>query len=453
MRILLLHARELWFKAVKPALREPPDPPGEASVSDAVVAFISVERGDGAAEAEAAAREVLEHARRVGVGKAVVYPFAHLSSDLAPPGEAVEVLRMVEARLAEELGAGNVVRAPFGWYKAFRVHCAGHPLCELSRTIRGASRLLYAGRPLEEVEGLGDPKPWGQDVAPLLARFQLHPVGEYGDYMSRALAYYLLERAGAQGYRRPAPLQLGAESGPKALAGLLEACTLGGEEPLLVPTEYGDLLVSEGLEPREALEGLFGERAGRVLSTVDVGPGGLEYDRLPRGARGSVVVYKTTKGALVPLGATVDGVSCAGPTLTLAKALVDDGLRAAGEGVTPALPAWLAPVQAAVIPVRERHVDYARGVLERLVWEGVRAYLDPPTRGLGARIRAAARLWTPYIMVVGDREVESGTVTVRRRRGVEQESMPVEAAVEEVLSAVRSGPLTRPLPPPPQHGL
>ncbi|MCE4621246.1 MAG: hypothetical protein F7B95_02240, partial [Desulfurococcales archaeon] len=116
----------------------------------------------------------------------------------------------------------------------------------------------------------------------------------------------------------------------------------------------------------------------------------------------------------------------------IVKALLDHGLRLASKGITPSLPFKIVPYQVAVIPVKETELDYAERVVEA-IRPYARVYLDPPTRGLGARIRSAARLWTPYIIVIGRREVESNTITVRRRAGpVEQETMSVEALIEEI---------------------
>ena len=460
MRLLLLHAKEVWFKAVKEALREPPDPPMEARVEDCVVAFTSIERGDGPGEVEEAAREIVAHARRVGVERAVVYPFAHLSHDLEEPGRAHRLLVELERRVRDLLG-GEVVRAPFGWYKAFRVHCAGHPMCELSRTIRGALRPLYAGKPLDETSegpgaGLASERAWDQEAVKIHARFQLHPPGPLGDAIVYSIRLWLSWTSGVYGraaYKRLYRASWAGESGVHAVREYLLSCTqaleVGG--PGVIEAPVGVTVYWSGAPGAgEAISGVHGGLASR-LERVKVGPGGLELPGSP-GLDGELIAYKSRAGALVPLGLESQEVSCAGPDRVLAKAVLDTGLAAAEAGETPVLPTWLAPVQVAVIPVREEQVGYAEGIASRLAWEGVRVYLDPPTRGLGARIRAAARLWTPFIAVIGPREAETGTVTVRRRTpGREQETMPLEAFVEEVISEARSGPGWRPLPPPPSQ--
>lgn len=107
------------------------------TVEEVVVAFIAVENGDKANPrdvAEQAAQEIRDNAARVRAKRAVVYPYAHLSSDLAAPPVAVDVLTQVAALLDEE-GTLEVHRAPFGYYKSFDIAAKGHPLSELARTI------------------------------------------------------------------------------------------------------------------------------------------------------------------------------------------------------------------------------------------------------------------------------------------------------------------------------
>ena len=72
-----------------------------------------------------------------------------------------------------------------------------------------------------------------------------------------------------------------------------------------------------------------------------------------------------------------------------------------------AFPLWLAPVQAVVIPVTERHQDYAREVAAKLRAHGVRVHVDDRNERLGYKIREAQLQKVPYMLVVGDKEVEA----------------------------------------------
>ncbi|HSB16222.1 MAG TPA: threonine--tRNA ligase [Bryobacteraceae bacterium] len=99
-----------------------------------------------------------------------------------------------------------------------------------------------------------------------------------------------------------------------------------------------------------------------------------------------------------------------------------------------AFPVWLAPVQAAVLPITDRHVDYAKQVAERLKAAGVRAHLDDRNEKVNLKIREAQLQKVPYMLVVGDREAQNGTVSVRNRKHGDQGAKPVE----EFLAAIRS---------------
>src|SRR6266852_1780817 len=81
-----------------------------------------------------------------------------------------------------------------------------------------------------------------------------------------------------------------------------------------------------------------------------------------------------------------------------------------------AFPVWLAPVQAIVLPITDRQVEYARAVRERLEQAGVRATLDDRSEKVNLKIRDAQLQKIPYMLVVGDREAQNGTVAVRNRK-------------------------------------
>ncbi len=77
-------------------------------------------------------------------------------------------------------------------------------------------------------------------------------------------------------------------------------------------------------------------------------------------------------------------------------------------------PVWLAPVQAIVLPISDRHAEAARAVADELRGRGVRVDVDDRSESIGKRIRDAELQKIPYMLVVGDRESEEGTVAVRR---------------------------------------
>ena len=103
-----------------------------------------------------------------------------------------------------------------------------------------------------------------------------------------------------------------------------------------------------------------------------------------------------------------------------------------------AFPVWLSPVQAVVIPVADRHLDHAREVQDRLVEKGLRIEVDDSANSMQKKIRENARQKIPYLLIVGDREAEQGTVNVRRRGDKQQEALDVEEFAERVLREVAS---------------
>jgi threonyl-tRNA synthetase len=106
------------------------------------------------------------------------------------------------------------------------------------------------------------------------------------------------------------------------------------------------------------------------------------------------------------------------------------------EQTAGAFPLWLAPVQATVLPVSEKFSEYAERVRAELVAAGVRTELDARNEKLGYKIREAQMQKVPYMLVVGAREQDEGTVSARRRSGEDLGALPVAAFVERVGSLV-----------------
>jgi threonyl-tRNA synthetase len=140
MRLLFIHSDHLEFEAREKAgpddLAETEGVPMEGRMEECVTAFISVESDDEAdvdGVVENALAELRDVTDQLNTRNVVLYPYAHLSDDLAGPDAAKEVMRDLETALVE--ADYEVLRAPFGWYKSFEVACKGHPLSELSRHV------------------------------------------------------------------------------------------------------------------------------------------------------------------------------------------------------------------------------------------------------------------------------------------------------------------------------
>ncbi len=139
MKILLLHVDYIKFKPLKKALKSIGDlsekEKGEKSAKEALIVLTAVEKQDKDIQkiVEKLIGNVKEIANKVGAKKIVLYPYAHLSKDLASPEIAIKVLDEAEKKLKKNF---EVIRAPFGYYKEFEMKVKGHPLSELSREIK-----------------------------------------------------------------------------------------------------------------------------------------------------------------------------------------------------------------------------------------------------------------------------------------------------------------------------
>ena len=103
-----------------------------------------------------------------------------------------------------------------------------------------------------------------------------------------------------------------------------------------------------------------------------------------------------------------------------------------------AFPTWLAPVQARVLPISEKHIEYARAVHGRLRAARVRAELDDRNEKLGYRIRDAQLRKVPYMLVVGAREAENSTVSLRHRTGDDLGAVPLERVLADLAREIAS---------------
>ena len=103
-----------------------------------------------------------------------------------------------------------------------------------------------------------------------------------------------------------------------------------------------------------------------------------------------------------------------------------------------AFPLWLTPVQVKVLPVTDRAHEYAKGLSQKLVDAGIRAEDDCRSEKLGYKIREAQMQKIPYMLVVGDRDMENGTVSVRTRKGEDLGAMTMDAFLSKCLSEIAS---------------
>jgi threonyl-tRNA synthetase len=139
MKTLNLHVDYIEWEGLKKALKSmddlPEDETKKTKVDEALVVMTAVEKADSMEMMEQYLENVKTIASQVGAKNVVLYPYAHLSSDLGKPELAINFLKTAEEKLKAE--GVSVSRAPFGYYKSFELKVKGHPLSELSRSIQG----------------------------------------------------------------------------------------------------------------------------------------------------------------------------------------------------------------------------------------------------------------------------------------------------------------------------
>ena len=103
-----------------------------------------------------------------------------------------------------------------------------------------------------------------------------------------------------------------------------------------------------------------------------------------------------------------------------------------------AFPTWLAPVQVKLLPITDRTMDYARKVMQTLDEAGIRCELDDRNEKIGKKIRDAQMEKVPYMLVLGDKEAEEGTVSIRSRKSADEGAMTVDAFLARILDEVKA---------------
>jgi len=133
MRILQLHSNFIVFKPLEKEIEIAEEAKKEENrIEEALVLFIAIEEGDNSALAEKAIDDTRAFLGKLGANRTLIYPFAHLSSNLSKPTEALKIICAMEA-YAKNKGV-ETYRAPFGWNKQFTISIKGHPLAEQSRS-------------------------------------------------------------------------------------------------------------------------------------------------------------------------------------------------------------------------------------------------------------------------------------------------------------------------------
>ena len=108
------------------------------------------------------------------------------------------------------------------------------------------------------------------------------------------------------------------------------------------------------------------------------------------------------------------------------------------EHFAAAFPLWLSPVQIAILPVADRHIEFARTFAKELEAKGLRPAVDDSPESVGKKIRQSEKQKMPLMLVVGDKEIESGSFMVRRRGSQDQIAFEKQALIEMILEEVQT---------------
>ena len=541
MRALQLHVDSIEYEpvAVEGRVFEEVDK-RRYRVEEAVVLFTSVEREDTPEVASEMLRQVAEFMGRLGVKRLLIYPYAHLSPDLARPEKALELLRRMETE-ARTMGI-EVYRAPFGWNKRFTLSVKGHPLAEQLRVVtkedvlsrrearaEGAARQeavqvqeraavreekeplhIRLGRELDVFsvnENVGSGlilfHPNGAIIreeliklirevnrrlgfrevwTPHLFRSTLwQKTGHYETFRDRMFLFrigdeeYVLKPMNCPGHAmiyasstrsyRDLPVKI-SEFGtvyrneqPGELTGLLRVRSITQDDGhVFARPDQVEQVVREILDAAfEVLERVLGAPVHVNLSTRPekyIGTKELwdvaELDlRAALESTGIRYEVKHGEGAFYGPKIDVDVEDSMGRRwqcstiqldffmperlgleyvdqdgtkkrpVMIHRAILGSLERFTGlllEHYNGRLPVWLAPLQAVVLPVKSAHAMYAERVLRALLDAGIRAELWEEGT-LEKRIREAHRARASFVLIVGEAEAGSNTVSVRDHEG------------------------------------
>lgn len=136
MRILLLHSDFIEYQPISKEVKAAEDIPSKSSkkIDEVIVALIAVEKDDDESIIDDVCKELKTHAEMIKCDNLLIYPYAHLSSDLASHITARTILISIEKQVRDLFRTVN--RAPFGWTKSFNIKIKGHPLAEHAKTIQ-----------------------------------------------------------------------------------------------------------------------------------------------------------------------------------------------------------------------------------------------------------------------------------------------------------------------------
>ncbi len=554
MRILQLDVDNITYEPVNPESELYDDAKrAKVSVDNALVLLVSVEEGDGKEQAAKAAEDAKKFMKQLGRKRIVLYPYAHLSPDLAQPKEAMKVLEQIKEGLGDEY---EVTKAPFGWNKKLSLSIKGHPLSEQSRIYGGASEERKAAprkpHSSEKVDlsivhksdfsGLPDTDhrtisenlnlftfqevspgmvywhknghilyrelirlmrdqiakyDYDEISTPTIANIALwHVSGHIDHYKDNMFIFdsegeklglkpmncpstMLIYKSRRWSYRelpfRTAifdKLYRNEVSG--ALTGLFRVRELTQDDGhIFARDDQVEGEIANLLEIAKSTYALFGMSYKLKLSTMPKDHMGDEKlwneatKALESALKNKGLPYEVKEGEGAFYGPKIDGdiMDSMGRSWQCLTIQLDYqlpkrfGLEYTGEDGKPKVPVvihrailgsierfagvliehyqgkfptWLAPVQAVVIPISEQANAYAESIMKSLRANGFRVSLDDSDRTLEYKIREAQMQKVPYMLIIGKKEEQAKTITVRARSGSQKQNISLDEFIEKV---------------------
>jgi len=536
-----MHADFIEYTPVKKEIKGAEDAePKTVREDDIVVLFTAFELGDDGELVKKSVAETKEFLGKLGTRRALIYPFAHLSQNLASPSDALSLL--LEMEKEAKVAGLEVHRAPFGWTKALQIKVKGHPLAEMSRSYThgpaAATRPPRAKRELSAEEAMArlrrsdfvnlpetDHRIIGerqdlfslQEVSPGMV--YLHEKGlkvrnTLIDFMRSELARGGYQEVSTPSLANTALWQVSGHSahyrdnmfltsmgddemGMKPMncpshfliyktrkwsfrelpvryatfdplfrnelsgvaSGLFRVKILSQDDAhVIAMEEQAEEELSKMLDMMQRVYKVFGLEYKVKISTRPDDYMGTDdewkraTDTLIQVVKGKGWAYeiKEKEGNFYSPKIDVDIKDSLGrewqcgtfqldlqmpkrfklaytgsdgkehTPVVLHRTILGSLERFMGimlEHYRGALPVWLSPVQARVIPLSDEHLPYAKGVLDAVRMGGVRTEGDFDSGTMGAKIRDAQLQKVPFMLVVGKKEEESKTVAVRTRGG------------------------------------
>ena len=394
----MLHAERFSYTPTKKAVSQADEEAHPYNVENALIVFTTVEDNDNEEIVKKASQDIAEHLSKIKADVVVIYPYAHLSSNLAPLSEAKRILTEL-ARSMEDHGL-KVHKAPFGWYKAFDIKVYGHPLAELSRSYSAFQRL-----------------------PPLMETTRDFEQKLYNDYLPR-FGFALGDKKTMINDKWLSAIN--------DIAKDLKVCD--GETTIIftkdIISEKIDYCIDylfEGVA--QPVRAFFIERG--ILTTIDklknmLGEEGLVINEKYLWLQGKQFKF------LVGLSISNDKTLVFLNTV-LAGMIAMNVEKMQGSQYIPMLPIKYSVVQAYIAINKPVSNDYVSFVVDKVGKKLKRVVVDSSDLKLAEKLRKAGMLWTPYVIIIGKKEEEAKAVSVRTRADGTTKVVPLEE-LEELIS-------------------